>query len=389
MDQDLNLFREEASAWLEKYCPKSMRVPILDQKEFYWGGRKSTFDSKDQQIWFERMLEKRWIAPHWLVKYGGGGLSLKENRVIEEEMERLGCRKPLLSFGITMLGPALLEFATEPQRIKYLNEIVAGKIRWCQGYSEPNAGSDLAGLQTKAEENGDYYLVNGTKVWTSYGDKADWIFALVRTNFEVKKQEGISFLLIDMNTPGVSTRPIKLISGISPFTETFFDNVQVPKDQLVGDLNAGWTIAKYLLTHERQMIGSMANNRRKLSDIAKEQLCLKNGILMNPILRTEVARNEMDTEIFNLTVTRAVDEARAGHHSGAVSSMFKYYGTELNIQRQELNMALRGSRGLEWESEASSQGFEARTFLRSKGNSIEGGTHEIQLNIIAKQILKL
>ena len=335
------------------------------------------------------MLEKRWIAPHWPVKYGGGGLSLKENRVIEEEMERLGCRKPLLSFGITMLGPALLEFATEPQRIKYLNEIVAGKIRWCQGYSEPNAGSDLAGLQTKAEENGDYYLVNGTKVWTSYGDKADWIFALVRTNFEVKKQEGISFLLIDMNTPGVSTRPIKLISGISPFTETFFDNVQVPKDQLVGDLNAGWTIAKYLLTHERQMIGSMANNRRKLSDIAKEQLCLKNGILMNPILRTEVARNEMDTEIFNLTVTRAVDEARAGHHSGAVSSMFKYYGTELNIQRQELNMAFRGSRGLEWESEASSQGFEARTFLRSKGNSIEGGTHEIQLNIIAKQILKL
>jgi acyl-CoA dehydrogenase len=386
---ELEVFRKETRLWLEENCPKGMRQPIIDLNSLYWGGKQSEFESEDQKIWFERMLEKKWIVPYWPEKYGGGGLSLKENKIIEEEMTSLGCRRPLFSFGITMLGPALLEFATEAQKVKYLNEIVKGEIRWCQGYSEPNAGSDLAGLQTKAEDKGDHYLVNGTKVWTSYGDKADWIFALVRTDFEVKKQRGISFLLIDMTNGGVSTRPIKLISGKSPFTETFFDNAKVPKENLVGELNKGWTIAKYLLTHERQMIGSMADGKRKLSTIAIEQVGLNNGILADTVLRTEVARNEMNDRIFDLTVTRAVDEAKAGHNSGAVSSMFKYYGTEINIQREEINMALRGSDGLEWESDASNNGFEPRMFLRSKGNSIEGGTHEVQLNIIAKQILGL
>ena len=386
---NLELFRKETRAWLIENCPKSMREPIVDLSEVYWGGRNPSFQSKDQQVWYERMLAKKWIAPHWPKQYGGGGLSLKAYKIIEEEMVHLNCRKPLFSFGISMLGPALLEFATEIQKLHYLSEIIKGKVRWCQGYSEPNAGSDLAGLQTKAEDMGDHYLVNGSKVWTSYGDQADWIFTLVRTDFNAKKQKGISFLLIDMATQGVSTRPIKLISGKSPFTETFFNQVKVPKSQLIGDLNKGWTIAKYLLTHERQMIGSMAGHQRKLSDIAKEQVGLKEGILNDTILRIEVARNEMANHLFELTVTRAVDEAKAGHHSGAVSSMFKYYGTEINIQRQEINMALRGSSGLEWEHERSANGFEARTFLRSKGNSIEGGTHEVQLNIIAKKILNL
>ena len=203
------------------------------------------------------MLKKKWIVPYWEKKYGGGGLTPKENNILIQEMSRLGCRKPLYSFGIAMLGPALLKFATEDQKLRYLPEIIEGKIWWCQGYSEPNAGSDLAGLQTKAEDKGDHYLINGSKVWTSYADNADWIFCLTRTDLEAPKHNGISFILIDMSSPGVSVRPIKLISGKSPFCETFFDNVKVPKNNLIGNLNEGWTIAKYLLTHERQMIGGV------------------------------------------------------------------------------------------------------------------------------------
>jgi alkylation response protein AidB-like acyl-CoA dehydrogenase len=384
-------FRIKTRKWLEKNCPMSMRGKTDDIKELFWGGENTSFTSEDQKKWFEAMYHKGWIAPQWEQKYGGGGLSILENKILLQEMSRLKCKQPLISFGISMLGPALLKFGNENQKDKYLNEITNGKIRWAQGYSEPNAGSDLAGLQCKAEDMGDHYLINGSKIWTSYGDMGDWIFCLVRTDFEVKKQMGISFLLIDMKSEGVMTRAIKLISGKSPFTETFFDNVKVPKENLVGELNKGWTIAKYLLTHERQMIGGMGGDDEKFNprEIALESFDLKDGILPNPILRNELSEYEMDDKIFSMTIERAMDEAKAGNESGAASSLFKYYGTELNQQRMELIMSLTGSSELIMDSEKNKNGYIAAKFLRSKGNTIEGGTSEVQLNIISKNILGL
>jgi len=387
----LTEFRKETRAWLEENCPVSMRGQTKDIAELYWGGRNSDFTSEDQKIWFKRMHDKGWIVPYWDKKYGGGGLSPLENKILAEEMTRLRCKQPLFSFGISMLGPALLKFATEEQKGHYLKDIVDAKIRWCQGYSEPNAGSDLAGLQMKAVDKGDHYLINGSKIWTSYGDNADWIFCLVRTNTEVKKQEGISFLLIDMNSEGVEARPIQLISGKSAFTETFFDDVKVPKENLVGELNNGWTIAKYLLTHERQMIGGIGEADQKFSarDVVLDAVGLHNGVLNDSILRTELVTYEMNLAIYDMTIERAIDEAKAGNNSGAASSLFKYFGTELNVQAMEIIMTAGGMDELAIEGEATNNGFIAKRFLRSKGNTIEGGTSEIQLNIISKNILGL
>ncbi|MDC0389127.1 acyl-CoA dehydrogenase family protein [Flavobacteriaceae bacterium] len=391
VNTDLTNFRMETRKWLEDNCPLSMREPTKDPSQLYWGGRNGEFSSDDQKLWFERMLEKKWIVPYWKVKYGGGGLSKEKNNILNQEMGRLGCRKPHYNFGISMLGPAMLKFASEEQKLNYLPDIVQGKIRWCQGYSEPNAGSDLANLQTKAEDKGDYFLVTGSKVWTSYAEKADWIFCLVRTDSSSSKHTGISFLLIDMASEGVSTRPIKLISGKSPFCETFFDSVKVPKANLVGTLNDGWTIAKYLLTHERQMIGGIGETDKKLhiSDEAINVMSKNNGILSDTILRSKISEFEMNEEIFDLTIRRTMDEEKSGNNSGAASSFFKYYGTELNIQREELRLKINGFSSTEWNSKASENGKQARYFCRTKGNSIEGGTHEVQLNIIAKRILGL
>jgi acyl-CoA dehydrogenase len=391
MIDHLTEFRKETSAWLEENCPVSMRGQTKDIAELYWGGRNSDFTSEDQKIWFKRMHNKGWIVPYWDKKYGGGGLSPLENKILAEEMTRLRCKQPLFSFGISMLGPALLKFATEEQKGHYLKDIVDAKIRWCQGYSEPNAGSDLAGLQMKAVDKGDHYLINGSKIWTSYGDNADWIFCLVRTNTEVKKQEGISFLLIDMNSEGVEARPIQLISGKSAFTETFFDDVKVPKENLIGELNKGWTIAKYLLTHERQMIGGIGEADQKFStrDVVVDAVGLHNGVLNDSILRTELVTHEMNLAIYDMTIERAIDEAKAGNNSGAASSLFKYFGTELNVEAMEIIMTAGGMDELAIEGEATSNGFIAKRFLRSKGNTIEGGTSEIQLNIISKNILGL
>ena len=380
MIDHLTEFRKETSDWLEENCPVSMRGQTKDIAELYWGGRNSDFTSEDQKIWFKRMHDKGWIVPYWDKKYGGGGLSPLENKILAEEMTRLRCKQPLFSFGISMLGPALLKFATEEQKGHYLKDIVDAKIRWCQGYSEPNAGSDLAGLQMKAVDKGDHFLVNGSKIWTSYGDNADWIFCLVRTNTEVKKQEGISFLLIDMNSEGVEARPIQLISGKSAFTETFFDDVKVPKENLVGELNKGWTIAKYLLTHERQMIGGIGEADQKFStrDVVVDAVGLHNGVLNDSILRTELVTHEMNLAIYDMTIERAIDEAKAGNNSGAASSLFKYFGTELNVEAMEIIMTAGGMDELAIEGEATSNGFIAKRFLRSKGNTIEGGTSEIQ-----------
>ena len=391
MKTKLENFRLETRKWLEENCPASMRKPVKESTDYFWGGRNATFHNEDQKVWFEKMLEKKWIVPYWDTQYGGGGLSHEENNILTQEMARLGCRKPLFSFGISMLGPALQKFASEEQKMRFLPDITAGKTWWCQGYSEPNAGSDLAGLQTKAEDKGDHYLINGSKVWTSYANKADWIFCLVRTDFEAPKHNGISFLLIDMASEGVSTRPIKLISGKSPFCETFFDNVKVPKENLIGNLNEGWSIAKYLLTHERQMIGGVGETdvRRELHAIAKDHLAMVDGKIADPILRTELSIQGMNDRIFEMTIQRIMDEAKTGINAGALSSFFKYYGTEQNVSRMELMTAITGNQGLIWEGKDKEAVNQARQFCRSKGNTIEGGTSEIQLGIIAKRILNL
>jgi acyl-CoA dehydrogenase len=214
---DLDQFRLETRAWLETNCPPEMRQPMREESDACWGGRNPGFKSEAQRRWMDVMAERGWTVPDWPKDYGGGGLSAAETKILKQEMARIGARNPLMSFGISMLGPALLKYGNEEQKQRFLREIALGQIRWCQGYSEPGAGSDLASLQTKCEDKGDHWLVNGQKVWTSYADKADWIFCLVRTDPQAPKHQGISFLLFDMASPGVSTRPILLISGNSPF----------------------------------------------------------------------------------------------------------------------------------------------------------------------------
>jgi acyl-CoA dehydrogenase len=373
---DLDTFRAETRAWLDANCPAEMRHPIRSEADVCWGGRNWTFQSDAQRQWLEAMATRGWTVPDWPKDYGGGGLSAAEARVLKEEMQRIGARPALMSFGISMLGPALLKFGTEEQKRHYLPQIARGEIRWCQGYSEPGAGSDLAGLQTKAEDRGNHWLVNGQKVWTSYADKADWIFCLVRTSSE-SKQGGISFLLFDMETPGVSTRPILLISGNSPFCETFFDDVKVPKEQIVGEVNKGWDVAKYLLGHEREMISGMGLGMGGSLGAATKPA--------DPLLRAEIAAFDVDALAFAAMSERFAAMWKAGEAHPASPSMMKYAGTELNKRRHELGMAAGGSGALEWDSGRAT----ARTWLRSKGNSIEGGTSEIQLNIIAKHILRL
>ena len=390
---DLETFRTETRAWLEANCPPEMREPIRDDDDVCWGGRNVKFKNAAQKLWLERMAARGWTVPEWPTQYGGGGLNRAEAKVLAEEMRRIKARPPLSSFGIWMLGPALLKYGNEAQKQEHLPRIARGEIRWCQGYSEPGAGSDLASLRTSAEDKGDHYLVNGSKVWTSYADKADWIFCLVRTDPTAPKHLGISFLLFDMASEGVSTSPIKLISGSSPFCQTFFDNVKVPKENLMGEPGKGWTIAKYLLTHERNMIGGSdstgGGQRDSVSNIAKKLIGLDAAILADTALRTDINRHEMNALAFSLTMERVLAEAKAGQDTGALSSMLKYYGTELNKERMELLMSIRGSDGLTWEGEEKGEGDLARSWLRSRANSIEGGTSEVQLNIIAKRVLDL
>jgi acyl-CoA dehydrogenase len=386
---DLATFRSETRVWLEANCPAEMRQPVLDESDVCWGGRNRKFKNDAQRIWLENMAARGWTVPEWPKAYGGGGLSKEQGRILREEMARLKCRSPLTSFGISMLGPALLKYGNEAQKQAHIPKIVSGEIRWCQGYSEPGAGSDLASLKTRADDQGDHFLVNGSKIWTSYGDKADWIFCLVRTDFSGKKHDGISFLLFDMATPGITTKPIRLISGYSPFTETFFDNVKVPKHNLLGELHKGWTIAKYLLTHERNMIGGMGTQRvTPLSQLAVKSIGLESGQLAAAALRTDIARFEMDAQAFALTLERVQAEAKAGNETGAMSSMLKYYGTELNKRRAELTMSVAGTDGLRF-GDSHGESELAAMWLRTRANSIEGGTSEVQLNIISKHVLRL
>src|SRR5690606_36348965 len=349
----------------------------------------------DFVLWKKRMGEKGWGVPTWPAQYGGGGLSQREARVLREEMSKVGAFNPIGGMGVMMFGPTLLEYGNEEQKQRHIPPIVRGELRWCQGYSEPGSGSDLASLQTKAEDKGDHFLVNGQKIWTSGAQYADWCFCLVRTD-TTKKHEGISFVLFDMKTPGVEVRPIKLIAGNSPFCETFLTDVKVPKENLVGPLNGGWTIAKRLLQHERNSLSGAGpgggGGGRSLSKLAKEYVGVdEKGRIADSDLRTRIIMNDIDLRAFQQTALRAMLESKSNQGPTAATSIMKNAGTKTLQDRAELTLEVMGHQGLGWEGDTftAEELAAVRGWLFGKATTIYGGSQEVQNNIISKRILGL
>lgn len=386
-------FREETRKWLADNCPESMRRP-MKPGEYFSGGRRAN-PTAETKLWLDRMAERGWTVPTWPKEYGGGGLDKAEAEILADEMRRINARAPLMGHGVTMIGPAIVEYGTPEQCREHLPKIASGEIKWCQGYSEPGAGSDLASLQCRAVEDGDDYVVNGSKIWTSGADEADWIFCLVRTDPAAPKHEGISFLVFDMESPGVTVTPIQLISGISDFCQTFFDDVRVPKRNLLSEPGNGWTVGKRLLQYERSSIGGMGGGERKnasLPELARRYAGEHNGQINDVELRTAVTSFSMDDRAYGLTTMRAAQEASSTAAPTFMSSFFKVYGTEQNKRRSEIMMHMMGTQALGWEGNDTYSATElqaTRGWLRSKANSIEGGSSEVMLNIIAKRVLGL
>ena len=384
-------FREEARAWLAATFPESLRhkdnaMSAIDGP---------TEETPEQRAWREAMGAKGWGVPTWPKEYGGGGLTRAEARILQEEMARVGAWNPIGGMGVMMFGPTLLEYGTEEQKQQHIPSIARGEVRWCQGYSEPGAGSDLASLQTFAEDKGDHYVVNGQKTWTSGGQWADKCFALVRTD-KSQKHAGISFLLIDMDAEGVETRPIRLISGQSPFCETFFTNVTVPKENLVGREGQGWEIGTRLLQHERNSLsgggGSAGrmNAGKTVPELAKKYRGADDtGQIADADLRTRIIKHEMDQRAFFLTLRRAALEAKGNAGPSAATSVMKNVGARITQDRAELNIEIMGMQGLGWDGEGFTEDelAQTRSWLWGKAVSIYGGSSEIQNNVIAKRIL--
>lgn len=395
--RELESFREEARAWVREHAPRSLwGTSGSGPFEGYWGGKKCEQSDLDLLRWRDAGIEKRWTAPSWPVEYGGGGLSHAHEDLVHAEMRAIGVPRPVAGQGLAMFGPVLLEYGTEAQRMKHLPPIVRGEVRWCQGYSEPNAGSDLANLQLKAERAGNDYVLNGQKTWTSHAHLSDWIYCLVRTDPNApKKQMGISVIMVDLSTPGIAVRRIDLISGFSPFCETFFDDVRVPAQNLIGAENEGWSIAKAILGHERSSIGrSIANQpgsaQREVVARTRKHLDVPDGPIPDPLLRDEIASMGMLEEAFHLTLARIQQSAEIGT-PGPEGSITKIVGSELKQMRFELGMKVAGLQGLGWEG----PGFDdedlryTRDWLRSRASTIEGGSSEIQKNIVSKRVLGL
>jgi alkylation response protein AidB-like acyl-CoA dehydrogenase len=387
---DLDAFRTEARRWLEENLPASLRGDPDAVTQGVAGGAKP---KEDVELWKQRIGAIGWGTPTWPKAYGGGGLSAAEARVLAEEMSRIGAGNPIAGMGTSMFGPTLLEYGTEDQKQRHIRPIVRGELRWCQGYSEPGSGSDLASLTTKCEDKGDHYEVNGQKIWTSGAHWADWCFCLVRTD-TTKKHEGISFVLIDMHQPGVETRPIKLIAGSSPFCETFFTNARVEKNNLVGEINHGWTIAKRLLQHERSgQVGSASmGSDTGIPEMAKKYVGVDAaGRIADTDLRGRIANHRMAAHAHALTLRRAVAEAKGNQNPSATTSIMKNSGTGIGKERAELAIEIMGHQGLGWEGE----GFTpdelnpVRIWLSGKASTIAGGSFEVQNNIISKRILGL
>ena len=393
----LDDFREEARQWVADHAPKSLYGTRSGRFDGYWGGKKQKEIAPDVKAWLHAALDRGWTAPDWPTEYGGGGLTRQHTEILNDILIELELPPPLVGFGLAMIGPTLLDYGTDAQKAAHLPQIVRGEVRWCQGYSEPSAGSDLAALRTKAERDGDHFVLNGQKVWTSHADKADWIFGLVRTDFNApKKQAGITFILCDMESEGVSVRPIELISGASPFCETFFENVRVPVENVIGEVNGGWRIAKALLGYERSMIGAAIGGQlraagKELVALAREATETPDGPLPDETMRRDIAAWAIDEECFNLTIQRVVQAMKSGGAPGPESSILKVAGSDLKQQRWDLGTSLLGPQSTGWEGDAFSDAERqmTRDWLRSRGNSIEGGTTEIQLNIIARHVLRL
>ena len=383
-------FRSEVHDWLDANCPESCRGP----GEVPGGGTKVPMTA-DERLWLERCADRGFTVPTWPEEYGGAGLDKDDYVTLLQEMRALDIRAPVAGMGTAMIGPTLLEYGTDEQKARHLPKIARGEVWWCQGYSEPSSGSDLASLRTRAEDNGDHFVINGQKIWTSGAHNADWIFCLVRTDPDVPKHEGISFVLFTMHQPGVTVRPIRLISGASPFCETFFDNAVAQKADLIGGLNKGWTVAKRLLQHERSGISMLASGQNResgaeLHDLAREYAGETEGRISDPVLRQNIARHYIDGRAFQLTQRRTVEESQ-GSTPGPATSIFKYYGANLRKERAELQVSIMGSQGIGWQGENFDGGELAmtRNWLGGKAGSIAGGSNEVQLNIIAKRVLGL
>jgi alkylation response protein AidB-like acyl-CoA dehydrogenase len=386
---ELSEFRAETAAWLKENCPEGARGP----GQVASGSTKITLEP-DVALWLERMAERGWTAPTWPAAYGGGGLSPEQAKILAEEMGKIRARAPLMGMGLSMIGPTLLEYGTEEQKQRHVPRIVRGEVQWCQGYSEPNAGSDLAALKTRAEDKGDHFVLNGQKIWTSGASSADWMFALVRTDFDAPKHDGISFVLLTMDQPGVTVKPIRLISGNSPFCETFFDNAIAKKEDLIGELNKGWTVGKRLLQFERSGIGGLAGGRRPqpgagLIGVARKYVGTTGDKIADSDIRDTLLRFDINRTAFGLTARRANEENKSGT-PGEATSMFKLYGAALQQDGADLRRYLMGTRGLGVDGGFEESELEAtREWLSSKATTIYGGTNEVQANIIAKRVLGL
>jgi alkylation response protein AidB-like acyl-CoA dehydrogenase len=379
-------FRQEARAWLAANFPKTL-AGRSDEPTAPYG---QATPSADQELWRQRMAEKGWSAPMWPAAYGGGGLSAEQASVLQQEMAKIGALNPVGGMGMSLFGPTLLEYGSDEQKQRYIPDIVAGKVWWCQGYSEPGSGSDLASLQTRAEDKGDHFLVNGQKIWTSGAQYADMIFCLVRTDTS-KKQEGISFVVFSMRQPGVEVRPIKLIAGHSPFCETFFTDVEVPKENLIGRLNGGWTVAKRLLQYERSP-GAARASPPQLGVVAKKYVGEDEaGRLADNDLRMRIAANAMEQRAVRLTIQRGAAEAKRNAGPSAASSILKNANAKAAQDRAELLIEAMGAQGLGWEGATYTEEELAavREWLSGKAASIYSGSHEIQNNVISKRLLGL
>ena len=394
--RDLESFRAEVASWLQDNFPKTLKGQGIAP----FGGVEGEVEiDPDAVLWRDRLASRGWGTPTWPSEIGGGGLSHVEAKVLSEEMHRVGAINPiplLAGMGVTMVGPTILEYGTEDQKRRHIPGICSGKIRWCLGYSEPNAGSDLASLATKAEDNGDFWLINGQKVWTSGADISQWCGALVRTDPSAKKRDGISFLMLKMDQPGVETRPIKLIAGASPFCETFFNDARAEKGDLLGALNDGWSVGKRLLQHERaSQTGARPTSNKvglTLQDLAKQYVGEdEEGKLLDSDLRTRIASHLMHTKAHGLTVARIAAEAKGNPEVSAAASILKNSATRVSQERAELALEAMGHQGIGWEGDGFTEDEieHVRGWLSGKAISIYGGSFEIQNNIIAKNILGL
>jgi alkylation response protein AidB-like acyl-CoA dehydrogenase len=378
-------FRDEVRQFIATMPPHLKAKAAID----------SHFEMSETMEWHRLLFKRGWVAPHWPVEVGGSGLDAARRFILSEELELSGA--PALSpFGLSMVGPLLIQFGTDAQKQRFLPKILSGDEVWCQGYSEPNAGSDLASLQTRAEVKGDHLVITGQKTWTTYAQYADWIFALVRTDASAKKQNGISFVLIDMKTPGVTVKPFLTLGGTPAFCETFFDGVVVPRDNIVGPVNGGWTIAKALLGHERTLIaavGTSARVLRRAKRIAQQTLIDGKPAIEHAGLRAKLARMEIRLRALQMANLRALAGAQLGRAPGPESSILKLRGSEILQQTLELAMEIMGEDSLTWFNDEGvvppGEEWVPSNFCYLRATTIYGGSSEIQKNIIAKMILGL